>query len=171
MEFSLSRKIEKTFPKTISMPVELSKMFDFIEKNNFSYFQTDIQFYPMQQAEITDYFNNEDMAEHFGLLGTTGDGSILAIWEDKEIQRFIHLGSDGDNWLILASNPIDFIRVIAIGYDYFGKEEIVNQPKNSRIEKSFQEWVKETFSVEIPKSGQAIVDLESKKLIDWIENE
>jgi len=40
MEFSLSRKIEKTFPKTISMPAELSKMFDFIEKNNFSYFQT-----------------------------------------------------------------------------------------------------------------------------------
>ncbi len=56
---------------------------------------------------------------YFGLLGTTADGSILTIWKDDDKQRFIHLGSEGNNWLILASYPIDFIKLIAIGVNNY----------------------------------------------------
>jgi len=169
---SLSKEIEKNFPKGIVMPFEVKMMLDYIDNNELKsvYFQIDIQFQPINQDAIKYYFNNEELEKYFGLLGTTADGSILAIWKNENKQYFIHLGSEGNNWLILASNPIDFIKVIAIGYNYFGKDEIINPPQNSRIDKSFQDWVKKTFSVEIPENGNEIIDLRSDRLIDWIEN-
>jgi hypothetical protein len=169
---SLSKKIEKNFPEGISMPLEISMMLDYINDNESEsqYFQIDIQFQPINKEIIKYYFNNEELETYFGLLGTTADGSILAIWKDNEEQRFVHFGSDGSNWLILAPNPIDFIRLIAIGYDNFDKNEILNPPQNSRIDKLFQSWVENIFSVEIPQSGKDIVDLNSEQLINWIES-
>jgi len=167
----LSQSIQDTFPCTISMPVELSKLLDYIEENPSLYFQTDIQFHRMAQSEISDYFKNIKIEKHFGLLGTTGDGSILAIWKNQNKQYYIHLGSDDDNWLILASNPIDFIKVIAIGYNHFDKNEIANPPQNSTIEKEFKNWVETEFNIKIPMNGKDIINTESNLLIDWFENE
>jgi len=168
---SLRKEIEKTFSEEVIMPIEIGIMLDFIENNmnESDYFQIDIQFKPINQEIIRYYFNNEEIGKYFGVLALTADGSLLSIWKDSDQQRFIHLGCEGDNWLILASNPIDFIRVIAIGYDAFEKNKVIHPPIRSRIDKSFQDWVRKTFSVEIPKSGNEIIDLKSEKLITWIE--
>ena len=167
---SLSEKIKKNFPAGITMSEEIAQMIDYIEENPSEYFQTDMQFYPVSNNAIKYYFNNSEPINYLGLLGEKADGSIISIWKDGDAQRFIHLGSEGNDWLILATNPIDFIRVIAIGYTDFVKGEVLNPPEKTTIDKSFQEWVEKTFSVEVPESGKGIIDNESEKLVSWIKS-
>jgi len=167
---SLSDTIKKNFPVGIAMPEEVAEMIDYIEENTSEYFQIDMQFYPVSHDAVKYYFNNSEPINYLGLLGVKADGSIIAIWKDGDIQRFIHLGSEGNDWLILASDPIDFIKVIAVGYIDFVKGEVLNPPKKTTIDKSFQDWVEKTFSVTVPESGKGIIDNESEKLADWIKS-
>lgn len=166
----LSKEIQDTFPKGITMPSEVATLLDYIEENQPAYFQIDIQFSPVNKDAVTYYFNNPDPLKYLGVLGTTADGSILAIWKNAGKQYFIHLGSEGNDWLILASNPIDFIKVISIGYNSFEKGVVINPPAKSVIDKSFRDWVRETYAIEIPESGKDIVDLKSIEFSDWVRS-
>ncbi|KQO19931.1 hypothetical protein ASF16_08405 [Acidovorax sp. Leaf78] len=50
---------------------------------------------------------------------TGGDGSVAALWRDEEGElRFVHLGSGSGSIMVgvLANNAVDFLRLLAIGY-------------------------------------------------------
>lgn len=100
---------------------------------------------------------------------TGADGSMAAFWLDENNQqKVVHLGSGSGSVLccILADDPIDFIRLLAIGYDEVCWNEEFSEPPNHDCTDGslfvhpntrFRDWVKDTFSVSIPRTALEIV--------------
>lgn len=100
---------------------------------------------------------------------TGADGSMAALWLDDEgRQLIVHLGSGSGSLTtcVLASDPVDFLRLLAIGYDELCWGSNFAEPPNSAAldastyvhpNQPFQRWVRETFNVTIPETGSEIV--------------
>ena len=91
------------------------------------------------------------------------DGSECALWLDDEGRtQIVHIGSGSGSMMtcILVKNPLDFLRLLAIGYDEICWDEDYPLPPNSNKDNTFvypntqyQEWVQNTFHTTIPKIG------------------
>lgn len=100
---------------------------------------------------------------------TGGDGSQAAFWlDDKGQQRIVHLGSGSGSILacILADDVVDFLRLLAIGYDAIcWDENFTKTPQEACADEGFevkpnvgfQHWVRATFGVTIPRTGIDVV--------------
>ena len=94
---------------------------------------------------------------------------MAAFWlDDDGRQRIVHLGSGSGSSLVcvLADDPVDFLRLLAVGYDEICWSEAFSRPPvaDGSSEKSYvhqyveyQDWVRRTFSVTIPQTGAEIV--------------
>ncbi|WP_017602363.1 hypothetical protein [Nocardiopsis lucentensis] len=82
-----------------------------------------------------------------------GDGSLCALWNDSGTVRFVALGSDGAAFL-LADSAVDFLRLIAIGYDEIPYPEYLAEPPEDEdtveAHAPFRTWVEAEFGVEVP---------------------
>ena len=95
------------------------------------------------------------------------DGSECALWLDDEGHtQIVHIGSGSGSMMtcILVKNALDFLRLLAIGYDEICWDEDYPFPPNSNKENTFvhpntqyQEWVQNTFHTTIPKIGLEVV--------------
>ena len=91
------------------------------------------------------------------------DGSECALWLDDEGRtQIVHIGSGSGSIMtcILVKNALDFLRLLAIGYDEICWDEDYPFPPNSNKDNTFvhpntqyQEWVQNTFHTTIPKIG------------------
>ena len=96
-----------------------------------------------------------------------GDGSECALWLDDEGRtQIVHIGSGSGSVMtcILVKNGLDFLRLLAIGYDEICWDEYYPLPPNSNQNEMFihpntkyQEWVQNTFRTTIPKTGLEVV--------------
>lgn len=110
--------------------------------------------------------NPEVMARLCVFAQSGAEGSECALWlaDDGQL-KVVHLGSGSGSVLacVLADNFTDFLRLLAIGYDEICWDENFPYPPNEngdfivRPNVKFQNWVKETFHVEIPKTALEIV--------------
>jgi hypothetical protein len=121
---------------------------------------------------------------------TGGEGSMAAFWLDESgHQKIVHLGSGSGSTMVcvLAKEPVDFLRLLAIGYDEICWNEFFAEEPNTSSEAAgmyvhpnleFQNLVKATFNVTIPKTASEIVqhpsemgDTESKdEFCQWVED-
>lgn len=95
-----------------------------------------------------------------------GDGSVVAFWLDPstETQKIVHVGSGSGSVLqcVLADDAVDFLRLLAVGYDEISFADF-SAPPPTEDEfvvapfPPFQRWVADTFQVEIPSTGSEIV--------------
>ena len=91
------------------------------------------------------------------------DGSECALWLDDEGHtQIVHIGSGSGSIMtcILVKNALDFLRLLAIGYDEICWDEEYSSLPNSNKDNTFvypntqyQEWVQNTFHTTIPKIG------------------
>jgi hypothetical protein len=98
---------------------------------------------------------------------TGGDGSTAAFWlNDAGQLKIVHLGSGSGSMLncVLAENAVDFLRLIAIGYDEICWNKKFSAPPNAsatdtvvKPNEPFQQWVRDTFGVTIPATANEIV--------------
>ena len=95
-----------------------------------------------------------------------GDGSEAAFWIDEQgRQRIVILGSGSGSILacVLADEPVDFLRLIAIGYpDVCWAEEWTSQPVQDQVDwptvnEPYRRWLTATFGVTIPETASEIV--------------
>ena len=96
-----------------------------------------------------------------------GDGSECALWLDDEGRtQIVHIGSGSGSVMtcILVKNGLDFLRLLAIGYDEICWDEYYPLPPNSNENEMFihpntkyQEWVQNTIRTTIPKRGLEVV--------------
>ena len=111
---------------------------------------------------------------------------MAAFWlADDGSQKIVHLGSGSGSTTVcvLADDAIDFLRLLAIGYDEICWGEYFSEPPNAAgdyvIEPNhaFIDWVTKTFGVTIPTCGNEIVkhhaamdDADSKDVFwRWVE--
>jgi len=97
---------------------------------------------------------------------TGADGSMAAFWIDDEgNQKIVHLGSGSGSTLccVLAEDPVDFLRLLAIGYDEICWNDAFDEPPNADDDMivhpntAYQKWVQETFNASIPSTASEIV--------------
>ena len=96
------------------------------------------------------------------------DGSECALWLDDEGHtQIVHIGSGSGSMMtcILVKNALDFLRLLAIGYDEICWYEDYPFPPNSNKDNTFvypntqyQEWVQNTFHTTIPKIGLEVAN-------------
>ncbi len=132
---------------------------------------TMIEFLPRGVDDLKYWFGgeeNDEVKKRMCVFAQSGaEGSECALWlSDSGQIKVVHLGSGSGSMLscVLADNFVDFLRLLAIGYDEICWDENFPYPPNENDEDfivkpnlKFQNWVKETFNVEIPKTALEIV--------------
>ena len=169
-------QIVKSLPSGMELPKPISLLFDWIEENKFDgclysseQMGTEITFHP--ELDFTDWFAYDEEVKPeqkpivdnilnrvYPFAFTGADGSLAAFWLDEDgQQKIVHMGNGGGVACILADDPVDFLRLLAIGYDEIAAFEFDDPPEDTPPNKPFRKWVEETFSVSIPKTGREIV--------------
>ncbi|WAJ26503.1 hypothetical protein [Antarcticirhabdus aurantiaca] len=91
---------------------------------------------------------------------TGGDGSYAAFWiDDAGEQRIVHLGSDGVTCL-LGGTPLDFLRLLAIGYDEIGGDCLAGPhlpPDTPGRNAAYRDWLSARFGVSVPATAAEIL--------------
>ena len=131
---------------------------------------TTIELVAMGNANLKYWFGaeHEEVSRRLCVFGQTGaEGSQCAFWvSESGALKIVHLGSGSGSLLncVLADNAVDFLRLLAIGYDEICWNEGFDSPPNEenpdfRVEPNaeFQAWVKSTFNVEVPQTASEIV--------------
>lgn len=131
---------------------------------------TDIEFEARGDRDLQLWFGTDDrrVLDRVGVFARTGaDGSTAALWRDDDGRsRIVHLGSGSGSTLtcVLAEEPVDFLRLLAIGYDEICWDEAYGRPPNAegaelRVEPNevYREWVRSTFGVVIAETASEIV--------------
>ena len=191
----LQKTIQETLPDSMSIPEPLVKLFDWIENNGLAedteigrvgYLYpiekmrnewtdsqrpggTSIEFYAEAQSDDF-YFVHKGIENRLRIFARTGgDGSVAAFWlDDNGEQKIVHIGSGSGSMLacVLAEDAVDFLRLIATGYDEicwnedFDKTPFECFKENEFTVKpnlKFQDWVVHEFQTTIPKTALEIV--------------
>ncbi len=130
---------------------------------------TDIEFFAEGNANLKYWFGHErpEVLNRVCVFAKTGaDGSRAAFWIDDALrQRIVHLGSGSGSRLccVLADDPVDFLRLLTIGYDEICWNGEFSLPPNSADDLfvhpnvEYQAWVQQMFSVSIPQTAAEIV--------------
>ena len=128
-----------------------------------------VEFYAEKDSDLL-YFINENTKGRLQVFARTGgDGSMAAFWiDDHGQQKIVHIGSGSGSMLacVLCDDPLDFLRLIAIGYDEIcWNEDFEYTPseifKNSKFlvqpNIKYQNWLVHEFQTSIPAKAIEIV--------------
>ena len=131
---------------------------------------TNITFSAYGDRNLVDWFGHDspDVRNRLCQFARTGaEGSMGLFWLDEQgQQRIVHLGSGSGSTMccVLADDPVDFLRLLAIGYDEicWGENLFANAPNSNgelfvHPNTDYQNWVADTFGVTIPDAGIEIV--------------
>ncbi|MDX6248928.1 MAG: hypothetical protein QOF10_2288 [Kribbellaceae bacterium] len=97
---------------------------------------------------------------------TGAEGSMAALWLGVDgVTRIVHLGSGSGSLLtcVLAEDPVDFLRLLAIGYPeicWNGEYTAPPEPWDEHgevVNAPYRAWVCSTFGVTIPQTAHEIV--------------
>ena len=131
-------------------------------------FNVDEESYRNELLEIQYKEHLEEVKRRLLVFARSGaDGSECALWLDDEgCTQIVHIGSGSGSMMtcILVKNALDFLCLLAIGYDEICWDEDYPLPANSNKDNTFvhpntqyQEWVQNTFHTTIPKIGLEVV--------------
>lgn len=131
---------------------------------------TNIEFHAGGNAALSYWFGHTrpEVLSRLSVFAQTGaDGSMAAFWlDDQGTQKIVHLGSGSGSTLvcILADEPVDFLRLLAIGYDEICWNDVFdsppNQPESELIvapNEPYRAWVSATFHTTIPSTALEVV--------------
>lgn len=172
-------KVRKGFPEGFPFPAELEQLCDWAEVNGYpisGYFRI---FANEDKEAMTYWMGFNDVNDYFGIFGKSPDGSMFALWRDEanNTYKVVHMGSEGDERLVLTNNFVDFLRLLAIGYDEIGFCDLSLTPEENEgydpetANPRFREWVQTTFNVTIPRTGDEIVNVYDKSFDNWVEEQ
>lgn len=188
-------EMKVSFPPGLGLPAEFETLFLWMEANGFvhsfskrsgryaSLYPSEldstgtslVSFTPVDPAWTSGWTggNKEASARLAPLLRTGGDGSYAAIWRDDDgQQRFVHLGSGSGSIMLctLADNPVDFLRLVAIGYEELCWPDVFHLTPEAAYDEShdeddppyappvqFRDWVETTFKVRVPETACELV--------------
>jgi len=180
-------------PETMSVPDELACFFNWAESNNCLHYSVSNEPFlivdpslmsPKSTSSIMIHLPEQDEwwlgnnSPEYNLrlcvfARTGGDGSSAAFWLDEDgKQQIVHLGSGSGSTMIgkWVDSPLDFLRLIAIGYDELcWPEDFEKNPRDlCDPEDEFfpptalQQWLKEEFDACTPVFANEIVSEMSK---------
>jgi len=164
-----------TFPATIQLPIEIRALCEWSSTNGYpisGYFELRKH----DDETLRCWFGSEAAIGDLAQFGAGADGSLYCVWRSPDgTVPIVHLGSEGDAIYVLAPTPMDFLRLLAIGYDEIGFADFASPPTEEDLEENvnptFQRWVSDTYGVTVPATGAEIVQPDADKHVHlqaWI---
>lgn len=180
-------QLQSVLPMGMSIPKEIEMLYEYIEKNEYYIDDGNTRFgflcsednpsgtnitfcvdrHDTLKCFIPSFFGNgyadaTKVKKRVCIFARSGkDGSLCALWlNEKNETKIVHLGTGSGSMLygLIAENAVDFLRLIAIGYDEIcWEDELKAPPRKTAPNIQFQNWVRTNFQVEIPQTGSEIV--------------
>jgi hypothetical protein len=180
-----------SFPEELTPPRELLEFFEWQEAEGLDAVEGDLRYarfdpdqpylnmytMPVDPRYAETWYRNADESVRGRIapfLRSGGDGSVVALWRDNAGDlAFVHMGSGSGSTLlsVLTREPIDFLKLIAIGYDelcwpewyartpeqayadaFIGVDDRLYRPRER-----LRAWVEKTFDVVVPATASTIV--------------
>jgi len=185
---SFLEEIEQSLPIGLVLPEEFRCLFVWMEAGGFvhRYEQTGERYASLYPANLragkrgslvsfeavkpsTPWFESWTRERLALFIRTGGDYSQAGLWRsDEGRQVFVHFGSGSGSTMVctLTDNPIDLLRLLAIGYQELCWPEWFAAPPEAFVEEDeedylpptqFREWVETSFGVAIPMTASEIV--------------
>jgi len=180
---SLAEQIMSTLPEGMKLPGPLEKLCDWIEANNYTISKDGstrgwlfdpksrdavsapiIDFNADGSKNLKHWFGQDSQEIHDRLYifcKTGQEGSQGGFWlDDDGKQHIVHLGGGSGSIMtcVPTDNAVDFLRLLAIGYDEICWGHFKSLPEcEIPLNSEFQHWVETEFSVSIPQKGEEIV--------------
>jgi hypothetical protein len=142
------------------MPPELRALCDYLDRTD----------YPLsgyhrlrpEGAALKAWFGDGSEAwRQLAGFGSGPDGSILVLWlhagPDTAAAPVVHLGSEGDNLMVLADNVRDFLHLLAIGYNELGFCDLSAPPPEPGTAERLRVWLASEFGIRPPATGAELV--------------
>src|SRR6476620_11602483 len=116
-------RIEAEFPPGVKMPGEMRRLCDFLDRTEYP-ISGSMKLRPEGEG-LKGWFGAGSEAWHqLAGFGAGPDGSTLASWlyagPDVASAPVVHLGSEGDQLVVLADNFREFLALFGIGYGELG---------------------------------------------------
>ncbi len=170
-----ANKLAKSFPQSIPCPEPLQKLYDFEQKLGkretiSGLFELSLH----NDNAVANMFTHDRAVGHIAIFGQASDGSSYAVWlrPDGKLP-VIRLDSEWQSNSVIASDALEFLRLLAIGYDEIGGyTDHSVPPDGDGRNPEFQTWVRKTFAVTIPKIGDEIITpavMANDDLQTWID--
>lgn len=113
------------------------------------------------------------------LVRCGGDGSHLAIWKDKGVDRFVFMGSEGDVFHI-TNDPRKFILLLTMGYTYLeGRYSFDLPPAEAHAEYfddiwpdpiAIKEHIQSLYGLSYPRTGAELLsDYDPDPFLDYVQ--
>jgi hypothetical protein len=148
--------LAKSFPPLIQLPQELRMLCDWATQNGYpisGYFELSRM---MMRVYACGSVRKKQSATWHNLVPSRMVLSIAFGQQRDGREPIVHMGSEGQNNIVLASDTLGFLRLLAIGYDEIGFADLSSPPDGEHLNPAFQTWVTKTFNVSIPKFGNEI---------------
>lgn len=146
----------ESFPASIPLPRELRALCDWLETNGYP-ISGAFELRKHEVETICLWFGSERAVGHLAQFGAGSDGCLYCIWRQGDGRSpIVHMGSEGQDNVVLASDALGFLRLLAIGYEDIGDADFSSPPEPDCANPAFQAWVSETYGVTIPKTGSEI---------------
>lgn len=183
----LIEQLQSVLPSGMSIPKEIEMLYEYIEENKYFVDSGNTRFgflcpednpsgtnitFCVDRHDTLRYFipsyfgdgraNETEVKKRVCIFARSGkDGSLCALWlNEKNETKIVHLGTGSGSMLygVIAENAVDFLRLLAIGYDEICWEgELKAPPRENTPNIPFQNWVRTNFDAEIPRTGAEIV--------------
>ncbi|MFM2269901.1 MAG: hypothetical protein RL757_3342 [Bacteroidota bacterium] len=174
---SLFQDIKKGFPYTIAVPEGMEKFCNWYEANE-ALPGGDFELFADDGEAITHWSRIPNLTDYFASFGCTGNGSMVGIWQPEAgKQKYMHLSADEGWGTELADNFVDFLRLLAIGYEtlgYFSEHTIQELNKlaehedlNQGFNPAFKTWVETEFQTTVPTTNLSFKQA-GTPFNDWI---
>jgi hypothetical protein len=153
VEASTADKVSATFPPGIALPAALRHMFDWVDAYSPNdWFSGDFQSHIASDTLIQNWFGSDRAKPYLGIFGRLPDDSLFAVWKTEHNELpIILLSSDSAEGLVLATDAVQFVRLLMIGYDDQDDDDRTN------VSPAFCQWAIDSLNIEAPVSQEEIV--------------
>jgi hypothetical protein len=174
---STFQEIKNGFPANIPIPEGMEKFCDWYNTSQ-ALPGGDFELFADDGEAITHWSRIPNLNSYFVQFGSTGNGSMVGIWQPEAgKQKYMHLSADEGWGTELADNFVDFLRLLAIGYEtlgYFSEHTIQELNKigehedlNAGFNPDFKKWVETEFKTTVPTTNIGFKQ-EGTPFNDWI---
>jgi hypothetical protein len=190
---SYADEMKARLPATMSLPAEFAALFEWIEANGFFMtsrrfpgerlgmlgqadepelgtiilFRVETRAQAQETGDLWFRGSVSNIADRLVVFARSGgDGSHVAFWiDDQGQQQIVHLGSEGQVG-ILTATPLDFLRLLAIGYEEISGDclEAPDEPPDDQdgerlvVNEAYRSWLTGRYGVTIPRMASEVMN-------------
>jgi hypothetical protein len=152
--------IQAEFPPGTTVPPDLRKLCDYLDRTDYP-LSGYTRLRPGGGSLMAWFGGDSEAASQFAAFAAGPDGSLLAFWlyggPDASRAPVVHLGSEGENTVVLACDFREFLHLLGVGYGELGFDDLSQPPAEAEMAARLRGWLLSEFGITPPRTGIGLV--------------